>query len=122
MQRWLMHAACAGLAASLLFAANIAMAAETIVFGHVGGPSPVIWPIHIGMATGLFEKEGVTLDVVYSQSSAAVQQQIAAGSMDIGDSGGVDPIRAIVRGAPVAILSIEGDTAPYALYAKPGIK
>jgi NitT/TauT family transport system substrate-binding protein len=59
---------------------------------------------------------------VYAQSSAATQQQIAAGSINIGDSGMVDAIRAIARGAPVAILSIEAATAPYALLAKPTIK
>jgi ABC-type nitrate/sulfonate/bicarbonate transport system substrate-binding protein len=51
-----------------------------------------------------------------------VQQQTAAGSVDVGDGGIVDPIRAIARGAPIAILSIESATAPYALYAKPTIK
>jgi ABC-type nitrate/sulfonate/bicarbonate transport system substrate-binding protein len=97
-------------------------AAETVIFGHVGGPSPLIWPMHIGIAKGLFEKAGVHLDVVYAQSSAAVQQQQAAGSVNVGDGGIVDPIRAIARGAPVAILSIESATAPYALFAKPAIK
>jgi ABC-type nitrate/sulfonate/bicarbonate transport system substrate-binding protein len=103
-------------------AASGAYAAETVTFGHVGGPSPLIWPIHIGVAKGLFEKAGVTLDVVYAQSSAAVQQEIAAGSVWIGDGGIVDPIRAVAHGAPLAVLAIESAVAPYALFARPVIK
>jgi ABC-type nitrate/sulfonate/bicarbonate transport system substrate-binding protein len=102
--------------------ATRANGADTVIFGHVGGPSPLIWPIHIGVAKSFFEKAGVKLDMVYAQSSAAVQQQNAANSINIGDGGIVDPIRAIARGAPVAILSIESATAPYALFAKPEIK
>lgn len=122
MRRRLIFVGCVAAATMLALASEPASAAETMIFGHVGGPSPLIWPMHIGVAKGFFEREGVKLDVVYAQSSAAVQQQIAAGSLNIGDGGIVDSIRAIARGAPIAILSIASATAPYALYAKPTIK
>jgi len=37
-------------------------------------------------------------------------------------SGLVDPIRAIEKGAPLAIVRIEAQRPPYALLGKPGIK
>src|SRR5256885_2164629 len=58
-----------------------------------------------------------------SQSNAAVVQQLAAGSTNIATNAGlVDPIRAIEKGAPIAILRIEIQAPPYALLAKPAIK
>src|SRR5262245_31287927 len=122
MRRPLICIAYAFVAVTLALTATPARSVEPVIFGHVGGPSPLIWPIHIGVAKGLFEKAGVKLDVVYAQSSAAVMQQNAANSINVGDSGIVDSIRAIARGAPVAILSIESATAPYALFSKAAIK
>ena len=47
-------------------------------------------------------------------------QQLAAGSLDITMSTGlVDPIRAIDKGAPLAIVRLEVQAPPYALLAKP---
>ena len=50
-------------------------------------------------------------------------QQVAAGSINVStNSGLVDPIRAIQKGAPLAIVRIEVQVPPYSLLAKPGIK
>jgi NitT/TauT family transport system substrate-binding protein len=52
-----------------------------------------------------------------------VIQQVAAGSIHVStNSGLVDPIRAIQKGAPLAIVRIEVQVPPYSLLAKPGIK
>jgi ABC-type nitrate/sulfonate/bicarbonate transport system substrate-binding protein len=60
---------------------------------------------------------------VFAQSNAAVVQQLAAGSTNIATNAGlVDPIRAIDKGAPIAIVRIEIQAPPYALLAKPAIK
>ena len=50
-------------------------------------------------------------------------QQVAAGSIHVStNSGLVDPIRAIQKGAPLAIVRIEVQVPPYSLLAKSGIK
>jgi NitT/TauT family transport system substrate-binding protein len=55
-------------------------------------------------------------------SSNALVQQLAAGSLDAALSTGiVDPVYAIDKGAPIAILRLEMVSPPYALLAKPGI-
>ena len=60
---------------------------------------------------------------VFAQSNAAVIQQLAAGSINVStNSGLVDPIRAIEKGAPLAIIRIEVQVPPYSLLAKPSIK
>src|SRR5207253_2858091 len=65
----------------------------------------------------------IKVDIVYVQSSAALVQQITAGSLDICMSTGlVDPLRANQMGAPIAIVRVEVQAPPYALLAKPGIK
>ena len=53
---------------------------------------------------------------MFAQSNAAVIQQVAAGSINVStNSGLVDPIRAIEKGAPLAIVRIEVQAPPYSL-------
>jgi len=75
------------------------------------------------MDKGFFAAEGIALDLVFIPANAAVIQQLAAGSLNLGIGNGlVDPIRAVSQGAPLAIIRIEGQAPPYALLAKPEIK
>ena len=113
--------------AALLAAAAIALSppakAETVTVGLVGAISSTHWPIYIGLTKGYFAAEDVKLDLVFIQSSAALVQQLTAGSIDLALSTGLaDPIRAINKGAPIAIVRIEIQAPPYALLAKPAIK
>ena len=64
------------------------------------------------------------VDIVFVQSSAALVQQIAAGSLGIAhvDRARRSDLRAVGKGAPIAIVRIEVQAPPYALVAKPGIK
>jgi NitT/TauT family transport system substrate-binding protein len=97
--------------------------AETVTVGLVGAVSSTHWPIYIGLTKGYFAAEDVKLDLVFIQSSAALVQQLTAGSIDLALSTGLaDPIRAIDKGAPIAIVRIEMQAPPYALLAKPDIK
>jgi ABC-type nitrate/sulfonate/bicarbonate transport system substrate-binding protein len=98
-------------------------AADSVTIGTVGSASANLWPVFIGQQKGFFAAEGIKIDVVYVQSSANTVQQLAAGSLDITMSTGlVDPIRAIDRGASIAIIRFEAQAPPYALLAKPSIK
>jgi ABC-type nitrate/sulfonate/bicarbonate transport system substrate-binding protein len=77
----------------------------------------------IGLANGYYAAEDLQLDQVFIQSSAALAQQLTAGSLDIALSTGLaDPIRAIDKGSSIAIVRIELQAPPYAILAKAGIK
>ena len=121
MGRSLRHALAALLAGAAI--ATTPAKAETVTVGLVGAISSTHWPIYIGLTKGYFAAEDVKLDLVFIQSSAALVQQLTAGSIDLALSTGLaDPIRAIDKGAPNAIVRIEMQAPPYALLAKPTIK
>jgi ABC-type nitrate/sulfonate/bicarbonate transport system substrate-binding protein len=113
-------------AALLLFAAALGSGpaqAETVTIGLVGAVSATHWPIYVGVKEGFYAAQDITLDMVFTPSSTALVQQLAAGSLDAALSTGiVDPIYAIDKGAPVAILRLEMVSPPYALMAQKSIK
>ncbi len=110
------------LGASLIGAVP-ATAADKVIFGSVGSPTASYWPFFIAKVKGMFAAEGIEPDLVSAQSSAAIMQQLAAGSLDVTIGGGlVDPIRAIEKGAPIAVARILVQAPPYTLVAKPSIK
>jgi ABC-type nitrate/sulfonate/bicarbonate transport system substrate-binding protein len=116
-------AALAWLTATMLLVAPGARAADTVIVGLVGGTSMTHWPIHIGLTKGYYAAENVKLDLIHIQSSGAVLQQLAAGSVDATLSAGlVDPIYAIDKGAPISLVRLEIQLPPYAIDAKPQIK
>jgi len=111
----------AGLAVAVL--ATPASAAETVTFISVGSSSANFWPSAVAIEKGFFEAAGIHHDVVFAQSNAAVIQQVTAGSAQVStNSGLVDPIRAIEKGAPLAIVRLEVQAPPYSLLAKSTIK
>ena len=100
-----------------------ARAADKITAGAIGAASGTLWPYYIGLSKGMFAAENIEFDIVFAPSSAAVLQQLAAGAFDlVGTAGLADPIHAIDKGAPVAVLRIHGRSVPYELMAKPEIK
>ena len=123
MKGRLMHVMSRGVAALVLtLFAGQARAADTITFGHVGAPSAIVWPLYTGITQGFFAAGNIDVDVIFTRSSASIMQQIVAGSLDMGDTGIIDPVRAVDQGAAIAILCIEAVPSPYALMAKPSIK
>jgi NitT/TauT family transport system substrate-binding protein len=118
----------AGCAAGLVLGiatacSGAARAADTVVVGSVDPSSANLWPLYIGQRLGYFDAAGLKIDLIFAQSNAAVVQQLAAGSYDVAPSAGmVDPVRAIEKGAPEAIVRIVIQAPPYALLAKPEIK
>ena len=115
----LVCAVCGLLLAFALYPARPALAEDTITIGLVGATGPTHWPIHIGLKKGYYDAEGIKLDLIFIQSSGAVLQQLAAGSLDAALSTGlVDPIYAIDKGAPISIVRLEMQLSPYALIGK----
>src|SRR5437868_6512120 len=99
--------------------AQPARAAETVTIGLVGSTGPTHWPIHIGLKKGYYAAEDIKLDMIFIQSSGALLQQLAAGSLDAALSVGlVDPIYAIDKGAAISIVRLEMQLSPYALIGK----
>ncbi|HXL48211.1 MAG TPA: ABC transporter substrate-binding protein, partial [Xanthobacteraceae bacterium] len=122
MGRWSRKALAALLAVAAMALAPQARA-ETVTVGLVGAVSSTHWPVYIGLTKGYFAAEDLTPDLVFIQSSAALVQQLTGGSLDLALSTGLaDPIRAIDKGSPIAIIRIEMQAPPYALLAKPPIK
>jgi ABC-type nitrate/sulfonate/bicarbonate transport system substrate-binding protein len=110
------------LSAPLAFA-PIAQAADIVSVGSVDATSANLWPLQIALKNGYFAAANIGIDLVFAQSNASVIQQLAAGSYAVAPTAGmVDPIRAIDKGAPVALVRIVIQAPPYALLAKPGIK
>jgi ABC-type nitrate/sulfonate/bicarbonate transport system substrate-binding protein len=121
MRPWLRHTL-----SSLLFAAAATGAlapptqAETITIGLVGAVSATHWPIYVGLKQGYYAAQDIQLATVFTLSSNALVQQLASGSLDAALSTGiVDPIYAIDRGAPIALVRLEMVSPPYAMLAKP---
>ena len=109
--------------AILALAAVPAVAQDTVILGSVGSSSANGWPSYVAIEKGFFAAEGLKPDPVFAQSNAGVIQQLAAGSINFStNSGLVDPIRAIEKGAPIALIRIEVQKPPYSLLAKPTIK
>jgi NitT/TauT family transport system substrate-binding protein len=106
----------------LALCASPAAAAEIIQTGVIGAPNAVGWPWYIGIQKGFFAEAGITLDLIYVPTASGLVQQVSAGSLDIvADVGVVEPIHAVEKGAPVALLRIVGQVSAYAMMAKPNI-
>ena len=111
------------LAVAGALAATPAFAQQTVMLGSVGSSSANGWPSYVAIEKGFFKAEGLNPDPVFAQSNAAVIQQLATGAINFStNSGLVDPVRAIEKGAPLALLRIEVQIPPYALLGKPEIK
>jgi NitT/TauT family transport system substrate-binding protein len=99
-----------------------ARAADTVQMGLLGAANAVEWPYYVGLHKNIFADAGVNLQIIYAPNPAGLVQQLASGSLDICDIGAVEPIHAVARGAPVAILRITEAVSPYDVLAKPEIK
>ena len=111
-----------GLFAAALLLPMAAAKAEPVkvTVGLVGKGVATQWPLYVGLNKGFYDEAGIKLDMVTTPSSQAVLQQLAGGSLDMALSAGlVDPIHAIDRGAPIAIVRLEMQAPPYAILAKP---
>src|SRR3984893_16882558 len=110
-----------GLIGTALFG-RPARAADKIVGGTLGGQAP-LWPFYVAARKGFFAGEDLDVEINFAQSGPAVAQQLTGGAFDVALSIGNDnAIHAIDKGAPLAIVRIIGNTAPYALIAKPELK
>lgn len=119
---WTGRLAGAALCVAITALGSGARAADKIAGGSLGGQAP-LWPIYIGIHKGIFAADGIDLELTFAQSSPGAVQQLTAGSLDVLLSVGItDPLIAISKGAPLAIIRIIGKSAPYILIAKSSVK
>ena len=115
----LASAARAALTVFVLLAAPAARADDTLQVGLVGAISMTHWPLLIGLKKGYYAAEHIKPDLVHTQSSGAVLQQLAAGSIEVTVSAALtEPLYAISKGAPIALVRLEIQMPPYAIEAK----
>jgi ABC-type nitrate/sulfonate/bicarbonate transport system substrate-binding protein len=106
----------------LLLSSPAAQAADKVIAGSLGGQAP-LWAIYVAVHKNFFAGENLDLELNFAQSGAAVTQQLTAGSLDVALSVGItDPIRAIDKGASLALVRVIGNSPPYVLIGKPGLK
>jgi ABC-type nitrate/sulfonate/bicarbonate transport system substrate-binding protein len=96
--------------------------AASISIGTVGGGNALEWPLYIAEKKGFLEQEKLTLEWVGAQSSAAVMQQVAAGSLNLGTTGLADSLRAADKGAPTRLVRIGVGVSPYEAVAARSVK
>jgi NitT/TauT family transport system substrate-binding protein len=108
---WITH----GLTAIAISVAAVSSTAaqNKIVIGTVGTGNTLEWPLYIAEKKGYFDQEKFALEWVGVQSSAAVMQQLAAGSLNLGTTGLADALRAPDKGAPTRLLRIGVGVSPY---------
>src|SRR5579885_1781714 len=104
----LAYAASAAVVASALMTAPAARAAqdaqdETMQIGLVRAISMTHCPLLIGLKEGYYAAEHLKLDLIHTQASGAVLQQLAAGSIEATVSAALtEPLYAISKGAPIS--------------------
>jgi NitT/TauT family transport system substrate-binding protein len=79
------------------------------------------WAVDVADKLGYFAANGLKVDVVIAGSSAAVAQQLAAGSAEIGAVSTTQVIEAILGGAPIVQVLKNVMTSPYQLVSRKGI-
>lgn len=73
------------------------------------------WGLEVAQRLGFFTRNGVRVDAIVVGSSAAVAQQLAAGSADLGSVSTTQIIEAVLGGAPLVEVFKNVTTTPYTL-------
>ena len=96
------------LAASLLLAIAPAGAQDTLklAVGQRGNWDTSV--AEVGQRLGLFKKQNINLEILYTQGGGETQQAVISGSVDVGVAAGVmGVLGAFSKGAPVRIIGAE---------------
>jgi NitT/TauT family transport system substrate-binding protein len=118
------HAGILCLALSLIgFVAPATAADKVVVTGVLGSYTSGVWPFLIAVKKGFFARHGIKPDVVFVPTAPGLVQQLSAGSLDlVAVNGLAEPLHAVEKGAPVAIMRIIGQTPNYVMIGRPGMK
>jgi len=109
---------CVALGLALAFATG-AQAADTI---KIGKAVQDVWhytPADVGIAEGIFAKQGLEVDISILSGGAKLQQALLSGSIDIG-LGGSQAMALSVKGSPtIAVAAIAGPPAGFSILVVP---
>ncbi|HUB97490.1 MAG TPA: ABC transporter substrate-binding protein [Stellaceae bacterium] len=108
-------------AALLVLSTSRAGAADKVEASFIGALSAPSWPYLIAQDKGYFAEAEIQFDISFAPNAPGVMQQLAAGSVDMASTGAAEPILAFGQGAPVAVLRVMGQSAPYELIGKKDI-
>jgi len=113
------------LAAILIFGlahlAPCAHAASAITLGITSATAFSI-PHYIAEEKNYYADEGLSVETIIAGSANGVLQQLAAGSLNIGQAATDQTLRAIQRGAPIRIIAGAASNAPFRMLAAKGTK
>ena len=113
----------AALLALILVAASAtarpAQAAGAITLGITSATAFSI-PHYIADEKKYYEAEGISVDTIIAGSANGVLQQLAAGSLNIGQAATDQTVRAIKQGAPIRIIAGAASNAPFRMVAAKG--
>ena len=79
------------------------------------------WPLFAAQSIGSFEQQGLALDVSIVGGAPQVTAAMLGGSLDVGNSDMYYLIRAVERGADVALFLSEFPVPVYGLLARPSV-
>jgi NitT/TauT family transport system substrate-binding protein len=99
---------CALAALTVLGAATAALADDTVklAVGQRGNWDTSV--SEVGQLAGIFKKQGLDLEIVYTNGAGETQQAVISGSVDIGIAAGVmGVLGAYSKGAPVRVIGAE---------------
>ena len=105
--RWTLRRGGAAVAAALaaLLSTNAAQAQTTLRLGKAQAAQFAFIPADVGVATGIFKKRGIDLEISAFAGDVKMVQALTAGSLDIA-LGGSPSFAAIVKGAPMKAVAV----------------
>jgi len=78
-------------------------------YAAISGPHAVLW---VAREAGLFEKNGLRVDVAYIRSGSTMGQALVAGEIQMAQMGGPAALAAGVAGFDVALIAVALNTTP----------
>jgi ABC-type nitrate/sulfonate/bicarbonate transport system substrate-binding protein len=88
----------------------------------VASPTAAYWTVFIAQQEGLFEREGLAVDVSYGQNSARMVQTLVGGSVDLAMPSVDAVFVAISKGAQLRLIAGGMQSVPYSFMAQPEIQ
>jgi len=79
-------------------------------------------PLFIAADGGIFERNGLDVDLVNLGSGQPAQAALVSGQVDLTASSGPSAVNAIASGANVVVVGVITDTLPYQLIASPDVR
>ena len=107
--------------ALIVVTSTAAHAASSVTLGITSATAFSI-PHYIADEKKYYDDEGISVDTIIAGSANGVLQQLAAGSVNIGQAATDQTLRAIQRGAPIRIIAGAASNAPFRLVAAKGTK